>query len=78
MIDYSNILEAQPLRVRVKRRRGRFLLVLVIIACAGLWHLVAGEHQVKRKAPVPAGPTSAQIQTMRANGVLLSQRSLVP
>ena len=77
MIDYSNVVEPLPCRARGDRRLGRFLLVLVILAASFCWH-VSGSTDRAGKPAAPVEFTAAQIDTMRANGRLLSQRGLAP
>lgn len=80
MIDYSNVVEPMRCEARGGRRLGRFLLALVVLGTCLGYHLAGGSDgrpaEVKKVAP--ALPTVAQINTMRANGRLLSLRGLTP
>jgi len=80
MIDYSNVVEPMRCEARGGRRLGRFLLALVVLGSSLCWCIAGGTDRrpVEVKKPAPVEFSAAQINTMRANGRLLSQRGLLP
>ena len=80
MIDYSNVVAPMRCRARGNRRLGRFVLALVALGSSLCWCIAGGTDRrpVEVKKPAPVVFTAAQINTMRANGRLLSQQSMLP
>jgi len=78
MIDYSNVVEPLPCRVRGEQKLGRLVLALVILGVLACLHFAAVDRDPEPKKPALVEFTAAQINTMRANGRLLSERELLP
>ena len=80
MIDYSNVVEPMRCKARGGRRLGRLVLALVVLGSCLCWCIAGGTDRrpAEVEKPAPVELTAVQIDTMRANGRLLSMRGLEP